>query len=84
MACGTPVVASNTSSLPEVVGEAGLLVDPTDPEEMAEAMRRLLTDRDLREALRTRGLERATTFTWRRAAAETAAVYDRALGRPAS
>jgi glycosyltransferase involved in cell wall biosynthesis len=84
MACGTPVVASNTSSLPEVVGESGLLVDPADAEGMAEAMRRVLSDRDLREALRTTGLARAKTFTWRRAAKETVAVYDRALGASAS
>ena len=84
MACCTPVVASNTSSLPEVLGESGLSVDPADAEEMAEAMRRVLTDRDLREALRTRGLDRAKTFTWSRAAEETVAVYDRALGASAS
>ncbi|MDH4208791.1 MAG: glycosyltransferase family 4 protein [Anaerolineae bacterium] len=84
MACGTPVVTSNISSLPEVVGEAGLLVEPTDVEGMAEALYQGLTDRSLREELRGKGLQKAATFTWSRVAAETVAVYDRALARAAS
>jgi len=80
MACGTPVVASNAASLPEVVGDAGLLVDPRDPEVMAEAIHRVLQDRDLAEELRRRGLERAQQFTWERAARETLAVYEMMLG----
>jgi glycosyltransferase involved in cell wall biosynthesis len=79
MACGTPVVVSDTSALPEVVGDAGLLVEPSDAEGMALAMQRALTDKDLRKALRENGLERARTYTWRRAAQDTVEVYDRAV-----
>ncbi len=79
MACGTPVVTSNTSALPEVVGDAGLLVEPTDAEEMADAMHRVLADLELRDTLRGKGLERAKAFSWQRAAQETAKTYDRAM-----
>jgi glycosyltransferase involved in cell wall biosynthesis len=81
MACGTPVVASNTSSLPEVIGEAGILVEPTNVEELAQAMRRVLTDPSLRESLRAKGLERAHTLTWQRTAEDTVRVYDRATAQ---
>ena len=79
MACGTPVVVSNVSSLPEVVGDAGLLVDPNNDEELAIALHRLLTDDALHAALRDKGLARARTFSWERAAQETLAVYTRTL-----
>ncbi|MBC7260731.1 MAG: glycosyltransferase family 4 protein, partial [Chloroflexi bacterium] len=75
IACGTPVVCSNTSSLPEVVGDAALMVDPYDVEALAEAMHRVLSDTALREELRQKGLARAKMFTWERAARETLAVY---------
>jgi len=75
MACGTPVIASNQGSLPEVVGEAGLLVEPTEVEQIAAAAERLLTDARLCADLRKKGLERARTFTWERTARETLAVY---------
>ena len=75
MACGTPVVCSNTSSLPEVVGQGGLPVDPLDIAGLAEAMHRALTDAPLRAELRARGLAQAQTFTWERAAQETLALY---------
>jgi glycosyltransferase involved in cell wall biosynthesis len=68
-----------TSSLPEVVGQAGTLVDPTDAEAMALAMQRVLTDADLREEMRAAGLERAQLFSWRRTAQDTADTYRRAL-----
>ncbi|MGC9357993.1 MAG: glycosyltransferase family 4 protein [Anaerolineae bacterium] len=68
MASGTPVVASNASSIPEVVGEAGLLVDPTDVPAWTETLRRALDDEALRAQLRARGLERASQFTWERTA----------------
>jgi glycosyltransferase involved in cell wall biosynthesis len=84
MACGTPVIASDTSALPEVVSDAGLLVEPTDAEGMAEAMQRLLSDGDLRETLRQKGLQRAKSFSWQRAARETAKVYDRAMSGSAT
>jgi len=79
MACGTPVVCSNVSSLPEVVGEAAITVDPNDVEALAEALHRVLTDADLRQDLRRRGLERAAEFTWEQTARETAAVYEEVL-----
>ncbi|MFZ2487543.1 MAG: glycosyltransferase family 1 protein [Anaerolineae bacterium] len=82
MACGLPVVVSNVSSLPEVVGDAGLLIDPNNDEELAVALHRLLDDQDLRATLRAKGLARARTFSWERAAAETLAVYRRAVAGP--
>jgi len=79
MACGTPVVASCRASLPEVVGEAGVLVDPLDTEAMAQAMHDLLEDQTWRESLRDKGLKRARQFSWEKAARETVRVYRRAL-----
>lgn len=85
MACGAPVLASNTTSLPEAVGEAGLMVNPRDVAEMARMLRRMLVDVDLRAHLRQRGLAHAATFTWRRAAEQVLAVYrDVAAGKGAS
>ncbi len=76
MASGTPVVAANRGSLPEVVGDAGLLVDdPTDPDALAGAVVRGLGDAKLRRDLRARGLARAATFTWERTARQTLEVY---------
>jgi glycosyltransferase involved in cell wall biosynthesis len=81
MACGCPVVTSNTSSLPEVVGDAGLMVDPHRPEELADAMGKILGDSALRAELREKGLRRAAEFSWRRCAEETLAVYRFVLGK---
>ncbi|MDZ7272132.1 MAG: glycosyltransferase family 4 protein [candidate division KSB1 bacterium] len=78
MACGTPVITSNVSSLPEVAGDAALLVDPLDVEDLAEAMRRVLTDGDLRQQMRARGLEQASNFTWEETARRTLEVYEQA------
>ena len=78
MACGTPVVCSNTSSLPEVAGEAALLVEPDDTAALADAIGRLLEDAALRENLIARGLEQVQKFSWERAAQETLAVLDQA------
>jgi len=75
MACGTPVVASNVSALPEVVGDAALQVSPLDVEALADAIERLLRDDRLRADLRERGLERARQFSWEKAARRTAEVY---------
>jgi glycosyltransferase involved in cell wall biosynthesis len=75
MACGTPVITSKTTSLPEVAGDAAVLVNPEDVEELAEAMMRVLSDDSLQSQLRSRGLERAKQFTWQRAAQQTLAVY---------
>lgn len=77
MACGTPVVSSNAASLPEVVGEAGPLVDPNDIEALAEELARVLEDESLRADRRAQGLARAAQFTWEAAAAKLLAVYDR-------
>jgi glycosyltransferase involved in cell wall biosynthesis len=77
MACGTPVVATRASSLPEVLGDAALLVEPGDAEGMARAIGRLTTDRALAEAHRRAGLERAAGFSWDRAASEVLAAYRR-------
>jgi len=78
MACGTPVIVSNISSLPEVVGDAGLLVDPQQDQEITVALWRLLTDDALAAELRRKGLQRASGFSWQRAAELTMDVYRRA------
>lgn len=74
MACGTPVVASNATSIPEVAGQAAILVDPTDCEEIAVAMDSILNDTDRRNTLRAAGLDRVTRFSWEQAAKQTYAV----------
>lgn len=71
MACGTPVIVSSTTSLPEVVGDAGLLVDPVVTEEIADAIYRVLSDSDLQHVLRQQGLSRASLFDWDRTASAT-------------
>ncbi len=80
MACGTPVITSDVSSLPEVVGDAGLTVPPTDEMALAEAMRRVLGDPAIGADLRKRGLERAKRFSWEQTAALTMAAYRDAAG----
>jgi len=84
MACGTPVVASNATSIPEVVGDAALVVDCTDVDELAEAMHRALTDKHLRQSLIKAGFERARTFRWENTARKTARVYKIAYERNVS
>lgn len=79
MACGTPVVTSNTSSLPEVAGEAALLVDPASSEMLADALQAVLSDPALAQNLAAAGLAQAGRFSWQRTARETAAVYRSAL-----
>ncbi len=79
MACGTPVITSNVSALPEVAGDAALLVSPNDDAALAEAILRVVTDPALATALRQRGLERARPFTWHRTAVETVAAYREVL-----
>ncbi len=68
LADGTPVACSNTSSLPEVAGEAAIMVDPLDVEGLAAAMERALGDRALREEMRERGPKQAARFSWKRTA----------------
>ena len=77
-AANVPVLTSTTSSLPEVAGEAAVLVDPEDPEAIAGGLRELLQDTDLRNVLRAAGTARVASFTWQRCARETAAVLRRA------
>jgi glycosyltransferase involved in cell wall biosynthesis len=79
MASGTPVITSNVSSLPEVVGDAAVLIDPLKPEEIAAAMHRVLTDSQLRQDLRERGLERARHFSWERSIKRVREIYDEVL-----
>lgn len=82
MACGTPVVTANVSSLPEVAGDAALLVDPHSVDDIADGMRRLLSDNDLRQRCIDRGLERAKLFTWEKCARETLSVFEEVMSRP--
>lgn len=79
MACGTPVVCSQTSSLPEIAGHAASYFDPTDTEAMAEAMYQVLSDEERQTEMRARGLAQAAQFSWSGAAEETMAVYQRVL-----
>ncbi|MGC9396610.1 MAG: glycosyltransferase family 4 protein [Anaerolineae bacterium] len=79
LACGTPVVGSNTSSLPEVVGDAGVLVDPADVDEMADALIHLLTDDAFHAELQQRALHQAASFSWETTARETYAAYKEVL-----
>jgi glycosyltransferase involved in cell wall biosynthesis len=80
MTLGTPVVTSNTTSLPEVVGDAALTIDPYDVEALAGAMLAVIRDRDLAEHLRQAGLCRARRFDWRETARQHIAVYEQVLG----
>ena len=79
MACGLPVVASSRSAVPEVVGDAGPVADPEDPDAFARAALSLLRDSAARDSARARGIERARSFGWDRTARETLAVYRRTL-----
>ncbi|MHB1005200.1 MAG: glycosyltransferase family 4 protein [Chloroflexota bacterium] len=78
MSCGVPVIAANASSLPEVVGDAGILVDPLNVEAITDGIVRLLSDQRLRAEYASRGLARASAFTWERAARDTIAVLEAA------
>jgi len=82
MACGTPVIAANTSSLPEVVGDAALLVDPLNTEEMAQALLNALTDARLREQLREKGLRQAQRFRWADSARRVLTVLEEVGRQP--
>jgi glycosyltransferase involved in cell wall biosynthesis len=81
MACGAPVICSNVSSLPEVLGEGGLLVEPRDASAWTEAMARVLGDARLCAELRARGLQQAQKFSWERTARETLAVYENVMSK---
>jgi glycosyltransferase involved in cell wall biosynthesis len=79
MASGTPVVTSNVSSLPEVVGDAALLIDPYEPDAIADAMRRVITEPALRDDLRARGLRRVKEFSWDRSIRRVHEIYQEVL-----
>jgi glycosyltransferase involved in cell wall biosynthesis len=80
MKCGVPVIVGNRTSLPEVVGDAAILVDPFDADAIAGAMDKLISDSNLRAELAARGLARAKLFDWRETARQTLTVYQRAAG----
>lgn len=75
MACGTPVITSNISSLPEVVGDAAITVEPTDERKLSEMILKVLGDAELKGSLKKRGIERAKLFSWEKTAEETLKVY---------
>jgi glycosyltransferase involved in cell wall biosynthesis len=77
MACGCPVVTTNTSSLPEVVGEAGIMVNPYDTHSLVQAMRRVLTDDKLRDSVVRKGLEQSKKFSWEKTAELTRQAYNK-------
>lgn len=77
MACGAPVITSSTSALPEVAGDAAVLVNPEDADDVGQAMTTVLEDDRKRDEMRQRGFARARAFTWEEAAARTAALYRR-------
>ncbi|MGQ9881101.1 MAG: glycosyltransferase family 4 protein [Armatimonadota bacterium] len=80
MGCGTPVLASNVSAVPEVIGDAGVLINPYDVQEMAEGILRIAQDETLRQRMVERGLERAQRFRWDEAAHQTLSVIEQAGG----
>jgi glycosyltransferase involved in cell wall biosynthesis len=79
MQCGTPVITANTSSLPEVVGDAGIMVDPHDADGLCQAMLKLMTKTDLRQAMSKKSLEQAGRFSWSNCANQTLAAYKMAI-----
>jgi len=83
MAAGAPVITSNVSSLPEVVGDAAILIDPMDAGAIADAMARVLGDDELRQELIRRGRERVKSFSWERSVARVRQVYDEIVRAPA-
>jgi glycosyltransferase involved in cell wall biosynthesis len=89
MACGCPVVASNVTAMPEVLGDAALLVDPTSTHALSEAMLQVLRRDELARDLRARGLRQVARYSWAKAAEQTREVYGEAVavarpGRPAA
>jgi len=78
MACGLPTIVSHNSSLPEVVGEAAIMIDPYNIDELVWAMEMVLLDKDLREQLREKGIEQAKKFSWSRCAQETLEILTEA------
>lgn len=81
MACGCPLVTSNVSCMPEIVGDAGVLIDPYDVNSLAQGMYKVLASKELRQDLRKKGLERAKLFSWEKCARETLKVYEELFKR---
>jgi len=81
MACGSPIITSNLTSLPEVVGDAGILVNPTDIRGLSSAIVRVITDLGLQQTMRQKGIERTRFFSWDKVAQETLDIYDELLRR---
>jgi glycosyltransferase involved in cell wall biosynthesis len=81
MACGTPVITSNVSSLPEVVGDAAITVDPHNIKELSKKINKILSNKDLQNKMIQRGIERAKQFTWDKTARETIKVYEDVLNK---
>ena len=79
MACGVPVIASDVSSLPEVLGDTGLLINPHDDEALSQVIQNLIMDTDLRHQLSQKALARSSSFTWEKCAKQTVDVYRQAL-----
>lgn len=79
MACGTPVLVSNAASLPEVVGDAGIYIDPLNIEDMAKGIYKIITDKELQNDLSNKGLKRAKLFTWENTARETFKILEEAV-----
>ena len=77
MALGVPIITSDCSSMPEVAGDAALLVDPMDEEAMSEALSKIITDEDLQKSLVSKGRERVKQFSWEKTAKKYLAVFDR-------
>ncbi len=81
MACGTPVITANINAMPEVAGDAGLLVDPTSVEAIAQAVQKLYTQPELADILIKKGLDRVKSFTWENTAEQIAQVYEQVLSQ---
>jgi len=79
MQCGTPVITSRTSSMPEVAGDAAVLVDPTDEDALAQVMLNVMSQPELCAELKRRSLAQAARFSWRRCAADTLKIYQEAV-----
>jgi glycosyltransferase involved in cell wall biosynthesis len=79
-ACGAPVMISDRTSLPEVAGDYGVMVNPEDVDEISKVIERVLASKDLSEELRQKGLKSAKRFTWKEAALKTIKVYEEAAG----
>ena len=79
MQCGVPVVTSNTTSLPEVVGDAGIMISPTSIDDLCEVMNQIYDDEEMRQSYAATSLKRAATFSWQRCAEEYAAIFKKLL-----